>query len=138
MRDLLNDINPRIAIAHAALAAGVIANSEIFDRSGYESATFVFSSLIGGDATFEVLEGDLVAGAAPAIADMTVAPEVDVIGQDLSAMDGAPANSTRKIAYKGGKQFMALRVTAGAAATDGGALIILGDACIRPVVNPPA
>lgn len=141
MRDLLNNINPLVAIAPAA---AVTDNtpwvSAIIDTQGYESVTFVLitGTEADADATFAVLLED------GAQADLSDHAEVDaslVLGSEaLAGFDYSVDNKTRKVGYKGGKRYVRLTVTPSnnAAGAYLAATAILGHPHDAPTPNPPA
>ena len=140
MRDLLNNIHPLIAIAPQVVSDGSALVSVAIDLSGYESCTFVImlGALADADATWTVTvkEGDNTTQA-----EHTAVADIDLIGTEaLAGFDFSGDNSCRKIAYKGGKQYVSIEIdddTANSGAANIAVLCILAHPRNRPTENPP-
>jgi hypothetical protein len=142
MKDLMNYVNPRLALAPQVQtnASGALVGT-IIDRQGFESLTFLIAlgAVTDANMTFAV---SLEHGDDSALAD-TAAPSVDqVIGTlALAGGDFNSDNVCKKIGYSGNKRYVRLTVTS--AGNDAGAfpvaaVAVLGHPTQIPTVNPPA
>jgi hypothetical protein len=139
MRDQMNNINPRTAIAPVSVADNTAAVSSIIDVTGHDSLTFVIAtgSLADADATFAVLVED---GDAANLSDATAVSDDYLVGTEaLAGFTFAADNSTRKIGYVGIKRYVRLTITptGNASAALICAVAILGEPHRRPTPNPP-
>lgn len=140
MRDLLNFIHPVRAISPAAATTNDTAwVSQVIDRQGYDSLTFVIltGSLADADATFAVTvdHGDLAN-----LNDAASVPADQLIGTTTAAgFTYGDDDETRKIGYRGDKRYVRLTVTPSANSGNAfcAAVALLAHAAIRPTVNPP-
>lgn len=149
MRDLLNDLQFKVALAPVASAADNTAwVSAIIDRQGYDSAGFVIltGALPDADATFTVLVED---GDASNLSDAAAVVDGDLIGQDPTSATAPEAqagftfaadNSVRKIGYRGTKRYLRLTITPAnnASASLYAAVAVLGNAEQKPVIQAAA
>lgn len=141
MRDLINNIDMKRAIAPAAAVADNSAiNTQILDRMGAEAVALaiILGDLADTDATFAVT---LTHGDDPALADGTaVTPDMLNGSLALAGFNFANDNGIRKIGYTGGKRYV--RATITPANNTGNAFIsavwLLGKNNMRPTPNPPA
>lgn len=139
MRDLMNNIHVVRAISPVSVADTTAQVSQIIDRRGYDSLTFLIAtgSIADADATFTVLveEGD-----AANLSDAAAVADDDLIGTEvLAAFQFDDDNETRKIGYRGAKRYVRLTITPvnNASAALLSAVAVLGHASIRPTANPP-
>jgi hypothetical protein len=140
-RDLMNDINPIIAIAPIAVADDATQKSAAIDTKGYESATFALQTgvLVDADATWTVVVKD---GDTETQTDHVAVADTFLIGTEaLMAFDFADDSITKKIGYVGGKRYISIEIvngTTNASAAPMAVLCILGAPHTRPTINPPA
>lgn len=139
MRDLMNNITPRVAIVPAVVANNTAQVGEVIDTLGFDSLTFVIGSgtLADADATFTALveEGD-----AANLSDAAAVADEDLIGTEaLASFDQDADDAAFKIGYRGNKRFARLTLTpaGNAAAAPVCALAILGHPRSAPTSNPP-
>lgn len=138
MRDLHNHIEIRRAIS--PVAAGTDNTpwvSQIIDRQGFDALEFAIAigANTDADATFTVLmEHDDASGFGTAVA----VPDDELLGTEAAAsFDFSDDNETRKIGYRGNKQYVRLTITPsgnGAGNIFLAALAILGHASLQPTV----
>lgn len=140
MRDLMNNIHPRRAIDPVVGAADNTAQvSQIIDRQGFESLTFLIATgaVADADATFTVLVED---GDAANLSDAAAVADSDLIGTEaLASFTFADDNETRKIGYKGTKRYVRLTITPAnnAGTWPVAAIAVLGHPNQAPTANPP-
>lgn len=139
MRDLARNINPIRAISPVSVADNTPQVSQIIDRRGYDSLTFIIAtgSIADADATFTVLveEDD-----APGFGTATAVADADLVGTELLAgFQFDDDNETRKIGYIGNKRYVRLTITPAnnASAAFLCAVAQLGHPSIAPTPNPP-
>lgn len=139
MRDLMNNIHVVRAISPVSVADTTAQVSQIIDRRGYDSLTFLIAtgSIADADATFTVLveEGD-----ASNLSDAAAVADDDLVGTEaLAAFQFNDDDETRKIGYRGAKRYVRLTITPvnNASAALLSAVAILGHASIKPTANPP-
>ncbi|WP_066339225.1 hypothetical protein [Azohydromonas lata] len=140
MRDLMNNIHVARAIAPVSVADNTAQVSQIIDRRGYDSLTFLIAigAVADADATFTVLveEGD-----AANLSDAAAVADDDLIGTEvLAGFQFDDDNEPRKIGYRGAKRYVRLTITPvnNASAALLAAVAVLGHASIKPTANPPA
>jgi hypothetical protein len=149
MRDLLNDLQIKTALAPVASAADNTAwVSAIIDRQGYDSAGFIIltGALPDADATFTV---QVDHGDAANLSDAAAVADADLIGQDPTSATApetqasftfAADNGVRKIGYRGTKRYIRLTITpaANTSASLYAACAVLGNSEQKPVVQAAA
>lgn len=142
MRDLMNNITPKVVIAPPAAAAtdNTAQVGSIVDVAGYDSLTFIIvtGTLADADATFAVLVEE---GAASNLSDAAAVDDKDLIGTEaLAGFTFAADGAARKIGYKGGKRYVRLTVTPTGNTGNApiSAIAILGHPRSAPTANPPA
>lgn len=140
-RDLLNNIDVKVALAPVVVADGTAQKTVAIDTLGYESVTFVVlcGTLADADATWTL---DLREGDTSTQTNHTAAAADDMIGTEaLGAIDFSMDGKAKKIGYKGGKRYVSLEIN-NVVANTGNAplavLAILGHPKSRPTANPPA
>ncbi|MBI1243768.1 MAG: hypothetical protein GC202_02090 [Alphaproteobacteria bacterium] len=139
MRDLMNNVHPVRAISPVSVSDDTALVSQIIDRKGYESLTFLIAmgSLADAGATFTALvehDDDAALGSAAAVPDdMLVGTEV------LASFNQGDDNETRKIGYIGDKRYVRLTITpaGNASAAVIAAIALLGHPAATPTPNPP-
>jgi hypothetical protein len=141
MKDTMNFVNPRVAIAPQVQtnASGAIVGA-IIDRQGFEALTYalIFGAITDANMTFAVT---IEHGDDPALADTAQVAATDVIGTlALASGDFNSDNVCKKIGYIGSKRYS--RITVTSAANDAGAfplavVALLGHATMVPTANPP-
>jgi hypothetical protein len=140
-RDLMNDINPIVAIAPIAVADDATQKSGAIDTKGFESATFALQTgiLADTDADWTVVIKD---GDTDTQTDHVAVADTFLIGTEaLMAFDFADDSITKKIGYIGGKRYISIEIvngTANSASAPMAVLCILGAPHTRPTTNPPA
>lgn len=139
MKDLFNKINPKRAISPVSVADNTAQVSQIIDRKGFESVTYIISagSLADVDATFTVSisEGDvsnLSDAAAPATADLLGTTA-------LASFTFSDDDKVFKLGYIGSKRYTRITITPAnnASAAVISAVAILGHPMIGATANPP-
>jgi len=140
MYDLVNQIYPKRAISPVSVADNTAQVSQIVDRAGYDSVTFLIAlgSIADADATFVVLVED---GDDSGLSDAAAVDDAYLIGTEvLAGFQYNSDNLLRKIGYKGNKRY--LRVTITPSGNASAALIccvaLLGHPLAGPTANPPA
>jgi hypothetical protein len=140
MRDLMNNIHPVRAISPVSVADNTAQVSQIIDRRGYDSLTFLIAigSVADADTTFTVLveEGD-----AANLSDAAAVDDADLIGTELLAgFQFDDDNEPRKIGYRGAKRYVRMTITPAnnASAALLAVIAVLGHASLKPTANPPA
>lgn len=141
MKDLMNRVNPRVAIAPQVQtnASGAIVGA-IIDRDGFESLTYLLETgnITDADMTFAV---SIEHGDDPALADTAQVAATDIIGSlALAGGNFAADNVCKKIGYIGSKRYT--RITVTSALNDVGAfplavIALLAHPKFVPTVNPP-
>lgn len=141
MRDLLNNVHPVRAISPAAAGTDNTAIvSQIIDRRGYDSLTFLIQPGANTDAdvTFAVLVED---GDAANLSDNAAVDDLQLVGTEaLAGFQFDDDNEPRKIGYIGDKRYVRLTITP--TGNNSGnifvaAIALLGSPAIRPTANPP-
>lgn len=146
MRDLANHIQVKRAISPTRVTDDTAQVSQIIDRQGYESLTFVLGigTLADANATFAVLveEGD-----DSGLSDAAAVADADLISQTVGTAPETAAgfqfdddDEVRKIGYVGNKRYVRLTVTpsGNTGNADIAAVAILGHPMIGPVVQAAA
>jgi hypothetical protein len=139
MKDLFNNIHPLRAISPVSVADNTAVVSEIIDRQGYESMTFVIAtgSVADADATFAVT---MTESDASDMSGSNAVASKDLLGTlALAGFQFDDDNETRKVGYTGAKRYVRLTITpsANASAALISAVAILGHPSVAPTVNPP-
>jgi hypothetical protein len=140
MRDLMNNIHVVKALAPGAAVVDNTAQvSDIVDRRGYESLTFVIltGQLADLDATFAVAVDH---GNAANLSDASAVPVDMLIGTTaLAGFQFDDDNETRKIGYRGDKRYVRLTITPSANTGNAfmAAVAVLGHPSTVPTPNPP-
>lgn len=141
IRDLMNNITPKVALAPVVVADGTAQVSAAIDTRGYESVTFVIAlgTLADVDATWVVTvkEGDdATQGNHTAVAD------ADLLGTEvLAGFTFAADGACRKIGYVGTKRYVSIEIDDGTANTGNAPMAVialLGHPELAPTANPPA
>jgi hypothetical protein len=140
MKDLLNNIEIKRAISPVSVADTTAQVSQIIDRRGYDSATFIIAtgSIADADATFTVLleeSDDSGFSTSNAVADE------DLVGTEaLAGFQFDDDNECRKLGYLGIKRYLRLTITpvANASAALLSAVCVLGHPSLAATANPPA
>lgn len=140
MRDLFNHVHPVRAISPAAAVTDNTAFvSQVIDRKGYESLTFLiaFGALADADVTTTVL---VEHGDESDLSDAAAVADGDLLGTEaLAAATFSDDDETRKIGYVGGKRYVRLTVTP--SGNSGNlflaAIALLGHPNLTPTPNPP-
>ncbi len=139
MKDLMNMIDVKRAISPVSVADNTAQVSQIIDRQGYDSLTFLIAlgSIADADATFAVTMDE---GAVSNLSDASAVAAADIIGTTtLAGFIFSDDDKCRKIGYKGNKRYVRLTITpsANASAALMSAVAVLGSASIKPTANPP-
>ena len=140
MRDLMNDIDVKVALAPVVVTDGTAQLSASIDTQGYDSCTFVvlLGTLADADATWTVT---LHEGSTSTQSAHTAVADVDMIGTEaLAGFDFADDTLCRKIGYKGGERYCSVEidnVTANTGNAPMAVLAILGHPASAPTANPP-
>lgn len=117
MRDFCNNIQVKRAISPVVVTDNTAQVSQIIDRQGYDSLTFVIAlgTLSDADTTVVVLveEGD-----AANLSDAAAVADADMISQTSGTAPEAAAsfqfdddNEVRKIGYIGNKRYVRMTIT---------------------------
>ncbi len=134
-KDLVHNIKATRALSPVVIMAGnATYTSEIIDTQGFESLTFL---VIAGALTDATYTCDLYDDTASNMGTEVVVAAADMMGQapaftfDYSTED----NTVKKVAYKGSKRYVRLKIVQAAATTGGyiNAVAILGGARNAPV-----
>lgn len=140
MKDLMNRVNPRRAIAPQVVTnsnAAVV--GAIIDRQNFESLTYVVALGALGAGTSGVVT--MEHGDDPALADTAPVAATDLIGTlALASFVAADANATKKVGYIGSKRYSRITITPagnGAASMAFAVAAVMGHANMVPTVNPP-
>lgn len=139
MRDLMNNVHPRRAISPVSVADNTAQVSQIIDRQGYDSLTFLIAtgSLADADVTYTVLVED---GDNSGLSDAAAVTDDNLLGTEaLAGFQFDDDNETRKIGYVGGKRYVRLTITPANNASAGllCAMALLGHPESVPTANPP-
>ncbi len=139
MRDLFSIIHPVRAIAPVSVADNTAQVSQVIDRQGYDSLTYLIAagSVADADATFTVLleESDASGSGFTAVSDD------DLIGTEvLAGFQFDDDNEPRKLGYRGAKRYTRLTITPAnnASAALLTVIAVLGHPALAPTANPPA
>lgn len=141
MRDLMNHVHPARAISPVAAGTDNTAIvSQIIDRKGYDSLTFLIlpGANTDANATFAVLVED---GDDSGLSDNAAVDDLQLVGTEaLAAFTFADDNEPRKIGYVGDKRYVRLTITP--TGNDSGnifvaAIALLGHPDLQPTANPP-
>lgn len=141
-RDLMNHINPVVALAPAVVTDGTGQVSAVIDTLGYESLTFIIGlgTLADSDATWAVVvkEGDTsTQGEHTAVADVDLLGTEALAGFAAASDDGA----CKKIGYIGSKRYVSIEID-DVVANSGNApmtvIAVLGHPALGPTDNPPS
>lgn len=143
MRDLCNSIQVKRALSPVSVSDNTAQVSQIIDRQGYESLTFLIAigAVADADATFAVLleEGDQAnLSDAAAVADAHMVSQTPGSAPEAaSGFQFDDDNEARKIGYIGGKRYTRLTITPAnnTSAALLAAVAVLGHAEIGPVVQ---
>lgn len=141
MRDIMDFLNPRIAISpksDATVATPIV--GAIIDRQGFDSLYYeiAYGALFAGSSFAVSMEH----GDDPALADTAAVAATDLNGT-LALAGGTQAgglpNTVKKVGYVGAKRYTRLTVTpaAGGATSFLSAIAVFGHAAQQPTVNPP-
>lgn len=140
MQDLTNAITVKRALSPVSVADNTAQVSQIIDRQGYETCTFVIAtgSIADADATFAVL---VEHGDQANLSDAAAVPDGELVGTEAAAgFQFDDDNEVRKIGYRGARRYLRLTVTpsANAAAALIGAVALLGRPVHAPAAQPAA
>jgi hypothetical protein len=140
MRDLVNNIYPKRAISPVSVSDNTAQVSQIIDRAGFHSLTFLIAlgSIADADATFAVTVDH---GDAANLSDAASVAAADLIGTTtLAGFQFDSDDGCRKLGYKGTKRYVRLTITpsANASAALMSAIALLGHPAAGPTANPPA
>ncbi len=142
VRDLMNNVTPKVAIAPFVATDGTAAVSAAIDTRGYESVTFLIAlgTLADSDATWAVTvkEGDTsTQGNHTAVADTDLLGTEALAGFAAASDDGA----CKKIGYSGTKRYVSIEIDDVVANTGNAPMCVialLGHPQLAPTDNPPA
>lgn len=140
MRDNFNDIMPKRAISPVVVTDNTAQVSQIIDRLGYGSLTFLINvgTLSDADTTVAVL---LEHGAASNLSDAAAVPDDQMLGTEaLAGFQFDDDNEMRKLGYIGYKRYVRLTITPSGNTGNipVSAMALLGKAQAQPTANPPA
>lgn len=140
MRDLMNNVNPKVGITPASPTDTTAQVGPIIDRRGYDSLTYLIAlgTIVDADATFTVL---LEHGDAANLSDAVAVPDADLIGTEaLAGFTFAADLGCRKLGYAGNKRYTRMTITpvGNASAAPMAAIALLGHPSEAPTANPPA
>jgi len=140
VKDLLNNIHVARAISPVSVSDNTAQVSQIIDRRGFDSLTFVIAagSVADADVTFTVLVED---GDNSGLSDAAAVADAELLGTELLAgFQFDDDNEPRKIGYLGSKRYVRLTITPAnnASAALVSAVAILGHPSLVPTANPPA
>jgi hypothetical protein len=134
MRDLYNHIEVRRAISPVSEGGDTAVVSQIIDRQGFDTLTFLIAtgSLADANATFAVLVED---GNNSALSDNGAVADAQLLGTEaLAGFQFDDDNEVRKIGYVGDKRYVRLTITpsgnSGAALVS--AVAVLSQAATQP------
>ena len=139
MKDLFNHIHLVRALSPVSVADNTAQVSQIIDRQGYESVTYLIAmgSLADADATFTVL---LEEGDAANLSDAVAVDDRYLLGTELLAgFQFDDDNEVRKLGYIGNKRYTRLTITPVNNASAALLCVIaeLGHPMVVPTPNPP-
>lgn len=139
MKDLLNNIHVARAISPVSVSDNTAQVSQIIDRRGFDSLTFVIAagSVADADVTFTVLVED---GDNSGLSDAAAVADAELLGTELLAgFQFDDDNEPRKIGYLGSKRYVRLTITPAnnASAALVSAVAVLGHPSLVPTANPP-
>lgn len=135
MRDLHNNILPKVAFNTVAITSDTTTNGVEIDLQGYEGCEFVImtGSLTDGDYTPLIQESDTSGSYSGSVDDS------DLLGTEAEAAftDNTDDNKVARIGYIGNKRYVRLSIvstgtTSGATV---GAIVLLGKAYDMPVAG---
>ncbi len=140
MKDLHNNVHPKLAIPPQVATGDTALVGAIIDRQGYDSLEYVIATgtLADADATFTVL---LEEGDAANLSDAAAVADANLLGTEaLASFTFADDDKVFKLGYKGHKRYTRLTITP---ANNTGnaplaAVAVLGDPASAPTANPPA
>lgn len=137
MKDLYNNIAVRRAISPVSVSDNTAQVSQIIDRQGFRSLTFLLAtgSIADADATFAVL---LEESDASDMSGSNAVADVNLLGTEaLAGFQFDDDNEVRKIGYRGSKRYVRLTVTpaGNASAALVSAVAVLSHAESLPVVS---
>lgn len=140
MRDLMNNVYPKVGITPAIPTDNTAQVGPIIDRRGYDSLTYLIAlgTLADAGAEFTVLVDH---GDAANLSDAAAVADADLIGTEvLAGFTQANDGLCRKIGYAGNKRYVRMTITPAnnAAAAPMAAVALLGHPNEAPTVNPPA
>ncbi len=134
MRDLYNHIEVRRALSPVSVADDTAQVSQIIDRQGFDSLTFLIAtgSLGDANATFAVLVED---GNNSALSDNAAVADAQLLGTEaLAGFQFDDDNETRKIGYVGDKRYVRLTITPSG---NGSAALLAAVAVLGHAANQP-
>jgi hypothetical protein len=139
MRDNLDKVNARVAIAPVVVSDNTAQTSNIIDTQGYERLTFLIAlgTLVDADATFAVT---VQHGDAANLSDASTPSTLELLGgTTLASFDFSSDNAARKIGYIGGKRYVRIIITPtnNTGASPISALALLSGGSVNPQPNPP-
>lgn len=139
MRDLMNNIHVARAISPVSVSDNTAQVSQIIDRQGYDSLTFLIAtgSIADADVTFTVL---VEHGDQSNLSDAAAVDDAELIGTEvLAAFQFNDDDEVRKIGYRGSKRYVRLTITPAnnASAALLAAVAVLGHPSRVPTANPP-
>lgn len=140
MQDLFNSINPKRAISPVSVGDNTAQVSQIIDRQGFDSVTFVIASgsLADADATFAVTIDE---GNQSNLSDASAVAAADLLGTTaLASFTFSDDDKVFKLGYRGYKRYVRITITptGNASAALLSAVAILGHPALTPTANPPA
>lgn len=141
MKDQLSEIHPVRALAPVATGAdNTVQVTEIIDRQGYESLTFLIATgaIPDADATYSVA---LFEDDASNMATEAAVAAAEIVGTlALAGFIFSDDNKCFKVGYRGSKRYVRLKITP--ANNTGASLLaviaLLGNPSVLPTANPPA
>lgn len=140
MRDLMSNIDPRVALAPVVVTDNTAQVCSIIDGQGFDSMTYIIATgtLADADATFAVL---LEEGDASNLSDAAAVADADLVGTEaLAGFTFAADAKTRKLGYRGTKRYTRMTITP--SGNSGNAplavVAIAGHPQHAPTANPPA
>jgi hypothetical protein len=140
MRDLMNNIHAKRAISPVVVTDNTAQVSQIIDKLGYDSLTFVIDlgTLSDADTTAVVLVED---GDAANLSDAAAVVDAELLGTEaLAGFQFDDDNECRKIGYIGHKRYVRLTITPSGNTGNipVSAMAILGHPRSAPTANPPS
>lgn len=139
MRDLMNNIHVARAISPVSVSDNTAQVSQIIDRQGYDSLTFLIAtgSIADADVTFTVL---VEHGDQSNLSDAAAVDDAELLGTEaLAAFQFNDDDEVRKIGYRGSKRYVRLTITPAnnLSAALLAAVAVLGHPDRVPTANPP-